>query len=189
MANSHLLSNANNHAPSRQTQSSKHRTRHRSHSDPFSDPVYPSKPVPRLPPEPPPKYPQNNRIASSASKQNSPHRDNTIADAVRDTVQVRLVDQSRTRMGRSQMYVLVSSILLRTDSNIYLYRAQNNNSPPTRPGHSGRRSLSQDSVLQTANALDKAKGKIRGKKGSMHADVIDRLDFTGVGPSTSYSAP
>ena len=28
--------------------------------------------------------------------------------------------------------------------------------------------------------------KSRSKKGSQHADVIDRLDFTGVGPSTSH---
>lgn len=45
--------------------------------------------------------------------------------------------------------------------------------------------MSQDSVLHAANALEKAKTKPRGKKGSVHADVIDRLDFSGVGPSTS----
>ena len=45
--------------------------------------------------------------------------------------------------------------------------------------------MSQDSVLHAANALEKAKGKPRGKKGSVHADVIDRLDFSGVGPSAS----
>lgn len=98
-----------------------------------------------------------------------PHRDNTILEAVRDTVQVRSADQSsRTRMGRSQT-------------------AQGN--PPPRPTYTGRRSLSQDSVLHTANALDKAKGKARGKKGSMHADVIDRLDFTGVGPMFHHDGP
>lgn len=47
--------------------------------------------------------------------------------------------------------------------------------------------MSQDSVLHAANALEKAKTKPRGKKGSVHADVIDRLDFSGVGPSTSLS--
>jgi hypothetical protein len=49
-----------------------------------------------------------------------------------------------------------------------------------------RRSQSEDSVLQAAAALDRAKtsGKSKSsKKGSRHADVIDRLDFTGVGPS------
>ncbi|OAX44227.1 hypothetical protein K503DRAFT_788980 [Rhizopogon vinicolor AM-OR11-026] len=106
-------------------------------------------------------------MTPSATK---PSRDNTIVEAVRDTVQVRPVDQSaRTRMGRPQA----------TQNNIVL----------ARPGHSGRRSLSQDSVLQTANALDKAKGKARGKKGSMHADVIDRLDFTGVGPMFHHDGP
>jgi hypothetical protein len=173
MAGSHLLSTSNNPAskpiPSRgPTQPPKHRTRHRSHSDPFSDPVYPSKPVPRLPPELPPKYPQYNRMAPSPAK-SLPHRDNAIVEAVRDTVQVRGADQSsRTRMGRSQT-------------------AQGNG--PPRPTYTGRRSLSQDSVLHTANALDKAKGKARGKKGSMHADVIDRLDFTGVGPMFHHDGP
>ena len=46
--------------------------------------------------------------------------------------------------------------------------------------------MSQDSVLHVANALEKAKAKPRGKKGSAHADVIDRLDFSGVGPSMSF---
>src|SRR6267154_719769 len=106
MANPHLFSTKP--LPSRQPSTS-HRTRHRSHSDPFSDPVYPSKPVPRLPPEPPPKYPSYNRMAPSTTRP-PPHRDNTIVEAVRDTVQVRGADQSsRTRMGRSQTYVLVLS--------------------------------------------------------------------------------
>lgn len=53
-----------------------------------------------------------------------------------------------------------------------------------------RRSHSQDSVLRAANTVEKAKasGRPRGtKKGSTHADVIDRLDFSGVGPSMSLS--
>lgn len=49
-----------------------------------------------------------------------------------------------------------------------------------------RRSHSDDSVRQAA-AVEKAKaaGRKPAKKGSTHADVIDRLDFTGVGPSAS----
>jgi hypothetical protein len=52
--------------------------------------------------------------------------------------------------------------------------------PPT------TRSISQDSVVRAATHLEKNKnaGRRTGKKGSMHADVIDRLDFSGVGPST-----
>ena len=46
-----------------------------------------------------------------------------------------------------------------------------------------RRSHSQDSVIQVANAVEKARRAGKPKKGSSHADVIDRLDFTGVGPS------
>lgn len=54
-----------------------------------------------------------------------------------------------------------------------------------------RRSLSQDSVLRAAQTVEKAKATKRTiptKKGSSHADVIDRMDFSGVGPSTSQVA-
>lgn len=63
--------------------------------------------------------------------------------------------------------------------------------PPTRPSQSSRqRSHSQDSVTQAAAAVERAKNKTgRPKKGSQHADVIDRLDFTGVGPSTYMCSP
>ena len=59
--------------------------------------------------------------------------------------------------------------------------------PSTAPA---RRSLSQDSVARQAATVEKAKSSSRRnnpqKKGSSHADVIDRLDFSGVGgPSTS----
>ena len=49
----------------------------------------------------------------------------------------------------------------------------------TRPP--GKRSQSEDS-----NIVEKprtSKDKPRSKKGSQHADVIDRLDYTSVGPS------
>jgi hypothetical protein len=50
---------------------------------------------------------------------------------------------------------------------------------PTQP----RRSHSSDSTPS-----DKSKHhRSKTKKGSMHADVIDRLDFTGVGPSMLFS--
>lgn len=56
-----------------------------------------------------------------------------------------------------------------------------------------RRSVSQDS---SANNVDKtkpsSKSKPTSKKGSSHADVIDRMDFSGVGPScvsSSHSHP
>ncbi|KAF9237309.1 hypothetical protein BU15DRAFT_48757 [Melanogaster broomeanus] len=146
----------------------KHKSRHRSYSDPFSDPIHPSKPVPRLPPEPPPKYPHSKMATTNKL---SSHRDPTL-DALRDTVtvQARSSEQSsRSRSGRPQTSTPCSS------------------SAP-RPTH-GRRSMSQDSVLRAANALEKAKGKPRGKKGSVHADVIDRLDFSGVGPMFHHDGP
>ncbi|KAG9314311.1 hypothetical protein JVU11DRAFT_5100 [Chiua virens] len=143
-------------------QVARHRSRHRSYSDPFSDPVHQSKPIPRLPPEPPPKYPPHSKMVSTDKQ---PHRDN-IADAVKDTVQVRSSDPSRTRTGRSQTVVASQA-----------------------PRAHGRRSMSQDSVLHAANALEKAKTKPRGKKGSAHADIIDRLDFSGVGPMFHHDGP
>ena len=56
--------------------------------------------------------------------------------------------------------------------------AQNTTSRPI-----GRRSQSQDS----GGIVEKPRsnGKSRSKKGSQYADVIDRLDITGVGPSMS----
>jgi hypothetical protein len=48
-----------------------------------------------------------------------------------------------------------------------------------------QRSHSEDSVTHAAHAVERAKTKSgRPKKASQHSDVIDRLDFTGVGPST-----
>lgn len=89
-----------------------HSTRHRFYSDPFSDPVYASKPIPRLPPEPPPKFSAYNRRANPPKPVR--HRDN-MADALRDTVQVRHPDQpSRSKMGKNQTvapYVLFSFLL------------------------------------------------------------------------------
>ncbi|EIW86783.1 hypothetical protein CONPUDRAFT_79017 [Coniophora puteana RWD-64-598 SS2] len=102
-----------------------------------------------------------------------PPQQRHVADAVRDTVQYRGPPQDhppRNRVGRSQTQAP-------------------NTSPQHRPPYSGRRSQSQDSVLQAANAIEKSKPKQRGKKPSVHADVIDRLDFTGVGPMFHHDGP
>jgi len=54
-----------------------------------------------------------------------------------------------------------------------------------------RRSLSQDSApVPPVPEKEKSKSSKRsGKKNSTHADVIDRLDFSGVGPSASSFLP
>ncbi|KAI6162134.1 Pal1 cell morphology protein-domain-containing protein [Pisolithus thermaeus] len=139
------------------------RARHRSYSDPFSDPVYAtSKPVPRLPPDPPQKHPQYNPKAFSPPKPTH-HRDN-MADALRDTVQFRPSDQpSRSRTGRIHLPTPLA---------------------PSRPSFPITRFGSSRS-----KHYGKAKPKPHGKKGSMHADVIDRLDFTGVGPMFHHDGP
>lgn len=84
-----------------------------------------------------------------------------LTQAVRDTVTV----ESRNRMGRSQ--------------------TQNPSSPKPSPT-TAKRSQSQDSAQVVQ---DKKSGKSRSKKGSQHADVIDRLDFTGVGPMFHHDGP
>ena len=179
----HPLQHSTPQSQPQNPQVARHRTRHRSYSDPFSDPgaVHQAKPVPRLPPEPPPKYPLHSRMPST-NKQ-LPHRDNII-EAVRDTVQLRSSEQpSRSRTGRSQ--TVVRSVSLFSSQLSPHPPSPNSNQPAGAPRTHGRRSMSQDSVLHAANALEKAKTKPRGKKGSVHADVIDRLDFSGVGPSMS----
>ncbi|KZT30663.1 hypothetical protein NEOLEDRAFT_1174054 [Neolentinus lepideus HHB14362 ss-1] len=142
-------------------QTTHHHSHSRSPSDPFLDPISRSAPVP------PPK-PQTTRLASS-----TPRRTPAMAETARETP--RPVEHSpRTRMGRSQTTV-----------------------PPARevrpPAQQGRRSHSQDSAVRAAAAVDKSKpsgGRNRtGKKGSTHADVIDRLDFSGVGPMFHHDGP
>ncbi|PFH50816.1 hypothetical protein AMATHDRAFT_47623 [Amanita thiersii Skay4041] len=88
-------------------------------------------------------------------------------EAVKDTVVVRgHSDQSpRNRVGRSQTAV-----------------------PGNNPRTTARRSHSQDSGGITER--NRQPGKSRsGKKGSQHADVIDRLDFTSVGPMFHHDGP
>lgn len=58
--------------------------------------------------------------------------------------------------------------------------------PPVPPK---KRSQSQDNVLQAAAAAEKARAAKTGKsnkKGGLHVDVIDRLDYSGVGPATFH---
>ncbi|KAI0082282.1 hypothetical protein K474DRAFT_1586070 [Panus rudis PR-1116 ss-1] len=161
-------------------------TRHRSSSDPFSDPTtysYSSYGVPtlsrnapqshRLPP-PPPKPP---KTAPSRYQQSSMATRDIPADAVKDVVTVRRIDQNqspRTRVGRSQTQAPPPASSSRPAAG-----------PP-------RRSLSQDSAARVTHGADKAKSPARRptpKKGSSHADVIDRLDFSGVGPMFHHDGP
>ncbi|KAF8078689.1 hypothetical protein FPV67DRAFT_72537 [Lyophyllum atratum] len=137
----------------------------RSASDPFTDPVNPARRPPPLPPKTKSQQRMPAPISKSAPTNRDPHND--ITEAVRDTVTVRgSTDYNpRNRVGRSQTTATPSP-----------------NSRPTQP-----RSKSQDS----ANRPEKSKssGKSRSKKGSQHADVIDRLDFTGVGPMFHHDGP
>jgi hypothetical protein len=58
---------------------------------------------------------------------------------------------------------------------------------PKMPQSMRQRSHSEDSVTYAANVVERAKNKSgRPKKASQHSDVIDRLDFTGVGPSKHH---
>ena len=66
------------------------RTRHRSSSDPFSDP-YPRATAPLRAPDPPPKLPPKMSVAATKP------RDNHIVEAVRDTVTVSRKTPTRTQ--------------------------------------------------------------------------------------------
>ncbi|KAK7694751.1 hypothetical protein QCA50_001939 [Cerrena zonata] len=158
--------------------------RHRSSSDPFSDPTtisYSSYGVPTLaknppaqsrrtaptpPPKPPKTAPGRYQPSPMASKDDP-------ANAIQEVVTVRRVDQApRTRTGHSQPQAASS----------------NSRSAPGQP----RRSLSQDSGVPPMTTSDKAKAAHRKpptKRGSSHADVIDRLDFSGVGPMFHHDGP
>ncbi|TFK41229.1 hypothetical protein BDQ12DRAFT_431034 [Crucibulum laeve] len=146
-------------------------SRLRSSSDPFLDPS--SRSSHRTPPPPPPKIKQSSssRMPAAVPRSAPAARDtHDITEAVRDTVTVRgQTDYSpRAKMSRSQ-----------TSSN----PPPNSSSRPS----GTRRSHSQDS----GNIVEKSRsGKSRtSKKGSQHADVIDRLDFTGVGPMFHHDGP
>lgn len=117
-----------------------------------------------------------------------PHRrkmpsvvDKDITQAVRDTVTV----EGRSRLGRSQTQSAASSSSLLIPGSHRLINRNPALPPKTSP--SGKRSQSQDSAQLITEK--KSSGKSRPKKGSQHADVIDRLDFTGVGPSAFVFVP
>ncbi|KAK2461968.1 hypothetical protein APHAL10511_006431 [Amanita phalloides] len=131
----------------------------RIHNNPFLD-------APPPPPKPP-KPQKSQKSARMSSSRSRPARDppSDIADAVRDTVAFRPhQDSSRIRPGRSNTAV----------------------SPPSNQvSHPiTRRSHSQDS-----GAVARLPKSRPPKKGSRHADVIDRLDFSGVGPMFHHDGP
>jgi len=134
--------------------------------DPFTDPATAQRRPPPLPPKSTAKSPHMHPPGSkSVPAPRDAHPD--LAQAIRDTVVVRPSPETKTRsrVGRS-------------------HTAQTP-SPAARP--TTTRSHSQDS----ANTQEKSKtsSKGRSKKGSQHADVIDRLDFTGVGPMFHHDGP
>lgn len=63
-------------------------------------------------------------------------------------------------------------------------RSQTSQDVSTKPAAApaNKRAVSQDSVDPVTVEPRSRSGKAK-KKSSQHADVIDRLDFTGVGPS------
>ncbi|KAJ7092662.1 Pal1 cell morphology protein-domain-containing protein [Mycena epipterygia] len=95
-----------------------------------------------------------------SSRQPAPARPSQPRDIVEEVRDTVVVRGSPNRIARSQ-----------TNTQTVLPRAP----------QLGPRSLSQDSV-----PVDK---KPKSKKGSKHADVIDRLDYTGVGPMFHHDGP
>ena len=146
-------------------------------SNPFAD---------APPPLPPKQTAPSRRQQQHQSYQ--PPRSNTRTDPSHTHHPSRSTDTpSRTRPNRSQTtgpsYVISLSFFPALVDFLNLISSTGVN-PTSRPQPTpARRSHSSDSVPS-----DKTKAhRSKGKKGSVHADVIDRLDFTGVGPSMSTS--
>ncbi|KZT37420.1 hypothetical protein SISSUDRAFT_1062875 [Sistotremastrum suecicum HHB10207 ss-3] len=144
---------------STQVQARRTQSRHRSTSDPFLDPPPSSHRPPPLPPTRP------------RERAPMPHPGDVVT--VKPT-------EPRTRMGRSATSSIVPS-------------------PTTTLPPRANRSMSQDSVILAAQLAEKnrlAKEKLLAekekkkdgqyRKGSSHADIIDRLDYSGVGISTFH---
>jgi hypothetical protein len=111
-----------------------------------------------------------------------------LISAVRDSVTVRSPTDPRAKMSRSHTAYVLFSIL---QSLLLFLNVISNSSGPTAnvaPTRT-RRSHSTDGAA-TPPPVDKSGKPPRAKatkKASMHADIIDRLDFSGVGAaSTSF---
>jgi len=78
-----------------------------------------------------------------------------------------------------------------SDSRAKMHRSQTSaNATQDSYAPQAKRTVSQDSVGRAPVSQEKSKhGGRRGKKGSVHADVIDRLDFSGVGPMFHHDGP
>jgi len=153
-----------------------HPIHHRkNHSNPFAD---------SIPPPTPPKSHKHSKHSSRMPSSTRPHSARDAAapdlfDAVRDTVLIRShQDPPRTRPGRSQTAVYVFLHLHHAPLAPLLIHLRIPPSTSISRTTPPRRSHSQDS----GNVPRQSKSR-SAKKGSKHADVIDRLDYTGVGPS------
>jgi hypothetical protein len=146
---------------------------HSASHNPFSSSSSPDDghPTPRRrPPPPPPQHTHRTRAMPAATP-------NEVRDAVRETVKYRRESSERTRPSRSATTTYVVCSLSPASHPHVPHSTQ----PAINPKPTGRRSNSEDAIQEKPRASG---GKSRPKKGSQHADVIDRLDFTGVGPST-----
>jgi hypothetical protein len=140
----------------------------------------------------PPPLPPKQSAPSRRQQQHQslpPARSSTRNDSSHAHHSSRSADTpSRTRPNRSQTtgpYVITSStsflpsFISSPPPSQHSPPSSGSRPQPTQP----RRSHSSDSTPS-----DKSKHhRSKTKKGSMHADVIDRLDFTGVGPSMLFS--
>lgn len=138
----------------------------RQSSDPFRDTVsnY-DRNGPRSAPLPPPKE--------------------DMLSAVRESVTVKPVtDPARSKTGRSHPPYAFRVIFSSSSFLMLSYSS----SPGTVTPPRSRRSASSDSVPPPVDKSGKPPRPKASKKASMHADIIDRLDFSGVGAaSMSFS--
>lgn len=151
--------------------------------DPFGDPAPRSSTTKKQRPAPPPPPPKTRMPAST----NSSHHD--ITEAVRDTVVVRSSTDSPSR-AKPHRSATQGSVFPSAISMPYHYSSASSRPPAvsaSRPA--SKRAQTDDTAEIVEKPRPSGKSRGTGKKGSQHADVIDRLDFTGVGPSMSLIAP
>jgi len=106
-----------------------------------------------------------------------------MLSAVRESVTVKPVtDPARSKTGRSHSSCVSRSFILFFPN----YFSSNNTGTVTPPRT--RRSVSTDSVPPPpVDKSGKPSRQKAPKKASMHADIIDRLDFSGVGAASMSS--
>ncbi|PPQ62838.1 hypothetical protein CVT24_000532 [Panaeolus cyanescens] len=142
--------------------------------DPFVDPSKSSKSH-----RPPPPPPSSSTAIKSSLKTNTKSQSQMSKSGSNDITEA--------------SYCCVSNFIFSSLLGLYFLSStiMSSISPPASPPTASRPSARRTQTEDSANITEKPRSsaKPRSKKGSQHADVIDRLDFTGVGPMFHHDGP